>query len=506
MLPTADLPNQRPDLLVLAIDMGTSSTRTALFDRQGNRLPGTMMQEPYRLLTSAQGAAELDPATLEAAVAKCLAATLRKTGRRPVVSVGVSCFWHSLLGCDKAGKPLTPIYTWADGRCREDAARLRAEITEADYHAQTGCMLRASFWPAKLRWLARTEPKLFARVACWMSPAEWIEKRFCAKGGTQGAFGMATGTGLFNPRTLEWERDLLALCKLDPAKLPVIGEEPVRLRADKAKIYPALQETLWWPAIGDGAASNLGSGATRPGRAAINLGTSGALRVMREGPDAQAPFGLFCYRVDESRFVVGGAISNAGNLRAWCCRELRLPKSDQALEKLLAARPGPVSSLISLPFWSPERAPTWCEEISGVLEGLNQNTTALDLLQATTEATYHRLAMIADLSLGVGGAGDPRDTQIIVSGGVLRSPSSLQRLADVMNRPLHASLEPEASLRGAAIRGLEKIGIDAEAASGGKLLAGENPVRPRAKYAALYSHERERQNRLEKLVTAAGKL
>ena len=499
-----DLPNQRLDLLVLAIDMGTSSTRTALFDRRGRRLPGTLAQEQYSLRTSTDGAAELDPATLEAALARCLTATVRRTGRRPVVSVGVTCFWHSLLGCDKAGKPLTPIYTWADGRCREDAAQLRSELNEANYHALTGCMLRASFWPAKLRWLARTQPRLYGRVACWMSPAEWIEKRFCEEGGTQGAFGMATGTGLFNPRTLKWERSLLDQCKLDPAKLPVIGEEPVRLRRERARVYRALKDTLWWPAIGDGAASNLGSGATRPGRAAINIGTSGALRVMREGPDAQSPFGLFCYRVDETRYVVGGAISNAGNLRAWCCRELRLPKSDAAIEKALAARPGPVSSLVTLPFWSPERAPTWCEDVGGSISGLSQNTTALDLLQSTTEAAYHRLAMIADLSLGAVNEGDPRQTQIIVSGGVLKSPSSLQRLADVMNRPLHPSIEPEASLRGAAIRGLEKIGIDAESENAGKLLATRVPVRPRPKYAALYGKEQERQGRLEKLLTAAG--
>ncbi len=505
-MPSAALPDQNPELLVLAIDMGTSSTRTALFDRHGRRQTGSLAQEPYALRTSADSAAELDPTILESALAKCLTATLRRAGRRPVVAAGVSCFWHSLLGCDKAGKPLTPIYTWADGRCREDAARLRTELSEADYHAQTGCMLRASFWPAKLRWLARTQPRLYGRVAYWMSPAEWIEKRFCEEGGTQGAFGMATGTGLFNPRTLQWEKDLLGVCGLDPAKLPVIGEQPVRLRSAQSRKYPALKQTLWWPAIGDGAASNLGSGATRLGRAAINMGTSGALRIMREGPDAQSPFGLFCYRVDEKRYLVGGAISNAGNLRAWCCRELRLPKGDRAVERALASRPGPVTSLVTLPFWSPERAPTWCEDIDGVFSGLDQDTTALDLLQGATEATYHRLAMIADLSLGAGDGSGPQETQIIVSGGILKSPASLQRLADVMGRLLHPSTEPEASLRGAAIRALEKIGIDAEAEGGGKLLATGTPLRPRKKYAALYAQERERQVKLEKLFTSAGRI
>jgi gluconokinase len=85
---------------------------------------------------------------------------------------------------------------------------------------------------------------------------------------------------------------------------------------------------------------------------------------MREGRDARAPLGLFCYRVDAERYLVGGAISNAGNLRAWCMRELRLP-DDAAIEAELAKRPGPCVGLTVLPFWTAERAPRWNEEDTG---------------------------------------------------------------------------------------------------------------------------------------------
>ena len=86
------------------------------------------------------------------------------------------------------------------------------------------------------------------------------------------------------------------------------------------------------------------------------------------------------------------------------------------------------------------------------------------------------------------------------------SPAALQRVADVMGRKLHPSTEPEASLRGAAIRALEKIDIDAEAEGGGRLIASPKPFQPRRKYAAMYARERERQVRLEKLLTAAGRI
>ncbi len=495
-----------PDPLVLAVDIGTSSIRTALFDLRGRRLARSLVQHEHSVTHSPAGAAELDPATLERGFLHCLDRTLPHARRRPVVAVGTSCFWHSLVGTDRRGAALTPIYTWADARCRGDAARLRAELSERDYHGRTGCMLRASYWPAKLRWLAREKRGLFRRVKGWQSPAEWLLGKYCGNGGDVCAHGMATGTGLYNPSTLAWEDDLLELCGLRPSQVPAVSEGSLGLRSAYARRFPQLAEAQWWPAIGDGAAGNLGSGATRAGRAAINVGTSAAFRVMREGQTAKSPFGLFAYRVDARRFVVGGAVSNAGNLRAWCRRELNLPPSDRALDDALAARPGPVASLVTLPFWSAERAPTWCEELSGIIEGFSQNTTALDLLQATTEGVYHRLAAIADASLPGKTARHGKktrpspETQIIVSGGILKSAHLLQRLADVLGRAVFPSTEPEASLRGAAVYALEKMGAPG--------WADDTPpdvgslVRPRARYARQYSHERTRQQRLETIMAA----
>ena len=485
---------------VLALDIGTSSVRAALFDRDARRLPGTLTQQEHAVTHSEDGAAEFDPQALATSVEACLAGTAARARGKTVAAVGVSCFWHGLLGTDARGKTVTPVYTWADSRCREDAAKLREELSEKEYHRQTGCMLRASFWPAKLRWLARTKPALFRRAARWQSPSEWLAGLYCEGGADACAFGMATGTGLFNPTSLRWEADLVARSGIREEQLCPLSQEPLVLNAAMRKRFPALADARWWPAIGDGAASNLGSGATQPGRAAINVGTSAAFRVMNHGATARGPFGLFCYRVDAQRYVVGGAVSNAGNLRAWCRRELKLPANETALDRALAARPGPVTSLVTLPFWSAERAPTWREDLSGVVQGLTQNTTALDLLQATTEAVYHRLAMIADLSLA--DMSHPKGTaEIVVSGGILKSTCLLQRLADVLGRPVRPSLEPEASLRGAALYALEKTGFGTDVHSDLRHLAGP-PVRPRSRYAGQFARERARQRGLESTISA----
>ncbi len=481
---------------VLALDVGTSSVRAALFDRDARRVAGTLTRQAHAVTHSDDGAAEFNPQQLTVGVDACLTGTLARARERKVVAIGVSCFWHGLVGADARGRAVTPVFTWADSRCREDAATLRDEFSEKDYHRRTGCMLRASFWPAKLRWLARTKPRQFRRVARWQSPSDWLAGLYCDGGADACAYGMATGTGLFNPTTLRWEGDLATRSGIRPEQLCPLSEEPLVLSESTRKRFPALADARWWPAVGDGAASNLGSGATQPGRAAINVGTSAAFRVMNHGGPPRSPLGLFCYRVDARRYVVGGAVSNAGNLRAWCRRELRLPANETTLDHALAARPGPVTSLVTLPFWSAERAPSWREDLSGIVQGLTQNTTAFDILQATTEAVYHRLALIADLSLAGSAA------EVVVSGGILKSTALLQRLADVLGRPVRPSREPEASLRGAAIYALEKTGLGSGVHSDLRRLAGP-AVRPRAKYAEQFARERERQQALERMVSTA---
>ena len=475
--------------LVLAIDIGTSSLRTALFDARAQRFVHTTAQEAYSLRVTTDGGAELSPQTLRQALLRCLARTLRiyRADRalhsRPIMAVGASCFWHSLLGTDEAGRALTPIYTWADSRCREDAARLRAEFSERAIHARTGCMLRSSYWPAKLVWLRRTQPTLFARVANWMSPGEWLQRELC--GEAVCSYSMASGTGLFNPSTLQWDAQLLKRSRVSPQTLNPLLEEPRLLSARVQRRFPELRDALWFPAIGDGAAGNLGSGATKANLAALNFGTSAAIRVMQTAKRAHSPMGLFCYRVDAGRVVIGGAVSNAGNLRAWCLRELNLPNQKTELEDIFSAPPKTECGLTVLPFWVGERAPTWPEDLRGAIVGFTSSTSARDLLRETQEAVFHRLAQIAELLPA---------RLFVVSGGIQKSRAELQLLADVLGRNVIACSEPESSLRGAAVSALEKLGITPPPPPAGHL------IRPRLRYSRQYMWARRRQEQLENVM------
>jgi gluconokinase len=135
-------------------------------------------------------------------------------------------------------------------------------------------------------------------------------------------------------------------------------------------------------------------------------------------------------------------------------RQLRLPDKKGDLEELLRASSGRNSRLTILPFLLSERAPTWPEDLCGAVTGLNQSTTAADLLVTMVRASFNRLAAIMeDLEAAAG-----RTQKIIVSGGIVQSPASLQMLADSLGRRLEISAEQEASLRGAAVFALEKLG------------------------------------------------
>ena len=479
--------------LILALDIGTSSSRAAFFDITAHRaLP--LARHDYPLLTSRDGMAEIEPGALLGAVRSCITETLHRRRAdavlrgRPIAGIGVSCFWHSMVGCTEKGEAITRITTSADSRCRDAAEVLRKRFDERKIHAHTGCMLRADFWPAKMAWLQRVETRLFARVRQWMSPAEWLQLRLA--GGANCAIGMATGTGLFDPAAMKWDAGMLKSAELSPENLRPVSDDPTPVGGQFAQEFSELRGVPWFPGIGDGVAGNLGCGATRPGLAAIHLGSSAAVRVTRDGTPV-APFGMCCFRADARRHLVDGTVSNAGNLRAWCLRELRLTDGPE-LEAALAARPGPQHGLVVLPSWSGERAPIWNEDATGTIHGIRQSTTAFDILQAITEAVYHRIGRALEL-LGEDGHGTPK---IIVSGGIAKSAGSMERLANVLGRAVYPNDEPEPAMRGAAVFALEKLGYPIPEH---KFI---HPVKPRKAAAREYADARERQRRIEELLTS----
>ena len=445
--------------LVLALDIGTSSVRGALYDENGSEIEDTQARITRSLSTTFDGGAELDAGEAIEQTARTIDEVLARSPRLKarIETVAVSCFWHSLVGVDDKSQALTPVFGWADTRAARYAEELKRRLNETVAHTRTGCRFHPSYWPARFLWLREEQPLIYKRVRRWMSFAEFLSSRFF--GETTMSVSMASGTGMLDVRSGRWDAELLEAIGVPREQLPVIAEthEPfVKLKDEYARRWPELREARWFPAIGDGAANNLGAGCTTHAHVALMIGTSGAMRVMWEGePPVEIPSALWCYRADSRRVLLGGALSDGGGLYSWMTDALSLSMDEQERESALASMQPDAHGLTILPFWAGERSTNWSTHARGAILGLTMHTRPIEILRAAMEAIAYRFALIAE-------ALEPHApaAKIIASGGALAaSPVWSQMLADVLGRPIHLSKVAEASSRGACLLALEARGL-----------------------------------------------
>lgn len=438
--------------LVLAIDIGTSSVRASVYD---GRLRATRTaQIKYRWREHTDGRVELDARQLETLVARAIDMALHGQ-RQPIAAVATAAFWHSLVGVDDDGGAVTAVLPWSDLRAAEEADALRHVVSERSVHTRTGCRLHASYWPARLRWFKKHDRRTFARVRRWVSFGEVLERRWLGRDGV--SVSQASGTGLLVQDTCAWDARLLRACDVSPeqvAPMLELDDTAAELSGRLKRRWPALAGAIWLPAVGDGAVNNVGAGCVTRGRAALMIGTSGALRVLWEpsSRDRIRPrFGLWRYRLDRSRVVLGGALSNGGNVRDWMLRTLAA--TDDVLTRANAIR-ADSHGLTMLPFLAGTRSPDYLVRASGALTGLSIATRPEHLLRATMESVAYRFAQVfEEMQHSV------RIRELIAAGGALeRSPAWTQILADVLDRPIQMCGQRELTSRGAAALGFERLG------------------------------------------------
>jgi gluconokinase len=441
---------------LLAIDGGSSSVRAALYDTAGRRVDSTLSRLEIDLTVAPGGAVQIAAETMRRALEQAIDGALASPGVRGAEIVGVSLatFWHSLVVMDAAGEPLTALLTWADTRSEPDALRLRDLLDAAAVHQRTGCILHPSFLPAKIAWLQRVEPETLERAAALRSIAEYCTRHWLGVDAT--SISMASGSGLLNQNTLAWDSELLDTLGIDAALLGEIVPATELLPSvvpEYAARWPRLKGVPWRAPIGDGAASNVGVGCVGPGRIALMVGTSGAVRRCEPGDNAEPiPTGLFRYRLDRRHRVTGGSLSAGGNIYAWMRETLVLPPQEQ-VEQVLRERAPAEHGLVVLPLWSGERSLGWVGDATAMLTGMKLHTTPLDLYQAILEGITYQFANIYD-ALARG------DETVVATGGALRaSPAWCQLIADALGREIHTSTIEEASLTGVALVGLRDLGL-----------------------------------------------
>ncbi|MBI5302756.1 MAG: gluconokinase [Chloroflexi bacterium] len=470
-----------------------------VFDEHARAVKGLDAQVKYKVRTTPDGGNELDADAMLRHTERVIDEVLAQAGRRAkqIVAVASDSLVSNVLGVDADGRAVTPVFTYADTRNAREVATLRAQFDQAANHQRVGTLFHSSYLPARFLWLAQQRAEEFKRARYWMSLGEyflwrWTGERACS-------YSVASWTGLLNRRALTWDKELVSQLPITPDQLSPLVDYDTRvgkLRGRSAERWAALRDAAFLPTLGDGATVNIGSGCVNASRIALTMGTTSAMRVTKPCEGSQPsqglvtiPPGLWAYRVTREHELVGGALSEGGALFSWMRATLKLRRAE--IETQLAAMEPDAHGLTMLPFLAGERAPNWNADARGAIAGLRLNTQPIDILRAGLEAMAYRLGLIFGLLHGAA----PHAREVIASGGALmNSPTLVQIIADVLNAPVIASAETEATSRGDAVLALKALGIinsfdDAPATLGAT-------IEPDAARHAIYARAMERQSEL----------
>lgn len=451
------LPPARRGPWILAIDIGSSSVRAQWMDAAGAPLSADVAaRAEYAWRATPDGGMEADAEALAGLCIGVIDAAVGAGRAAGIASaaVAVAAFWHGLVGIGADGRAATPLYGWGDGRARGAAEALRARVDEGAAHRRTGCFLHELYPAAKLVWLRGPAGDSLPRSATWAGIGELLALRLFGRMRT--SVSMASGTGLLDLHRQAWDGEMLDAAGVSADVLPEIGDAPFTgLREPFAARWPELAAVPWFPALGDGACASLGMGAAGR-RVGLTVGTSAAVRVLREDADPVVPDGLWCYRLDARRTVCGRAMSNGGNGFAWLTRTLRLPPPEE-LEARLAAMQAGAHGLAVIPRLVAERPPRPDGPETAAISGLTAATGPVEIVRAWLEASARAMAEAVG---AVEAAFGPAD-EVVAGGGALHaSPVWTRIIADALGRPMRLSPHLEATLRGAALLALERIGAD----------------------------------------------
>jgi len=443
------------DPLVLALDVGSTASRGDVYDATGRPVEGGRRKVAHEFRSSSDGASEIDPDRVADELAGLITQLAAAPLRGRIAGVALDTFASSLVGVGADGRAVTPCYTYADSRCAAQVTALRAELDEADVQQRTGCRLHGSYLPARLRWLRETGPDRFAAARRWMSLGEYAYLRLL--GTTAAGTATAAWTGLLDRRTGRWDPGMLAVAGIEADQLSQVRDPDDPLTAvdtDVVQRWPALAGARWFAPIADGFASNLGTGALDATTAAVAAATSGAIRVLVPDIPERIPPGLWCYRVDARRSLLGGALNDVGRVVSWLQDTVTL--GDAELDRLMTADPDPATPMV-LPYLSGERSTGWAADARAVIAGVSTATSGELLVRGAMEGVALAYARIAD-QLQTTAA---RPQRIVASGRITQElPGWLQILADVLDAPVDPVTVKRTTLRGTALHALEVLAPD----------------------------------------------
>jgi sugar (pentulose or hexulose) kinase len=391
-----------------------------------------------------------------------------------VVALAISAQGGTLVAVGEDGQPLGPARSWLDRRATRSAATFEKAFGRENFFRRTGWPIAPNNTAAQLLDFASSEPEEFAAASCFCDTAAFLNGWLA---GTPTIDANVAGiTQLIDAPSASWDQDILDVIGVGADRLPVIAApgSAVAPLAEPAATALGLRPGI---VVGAGAQDQycaaLGAGAIREGDVLVSTGTAWVMLAV-----ASAPYGDPAGGIGFGRHLVPGLwghfgeVANGGVSIEWARRLLNhgdnRPLGVDDLDAVLARTSRGADGLSFFPFFDGTSPYSQLPGAHGSLLGLSLSHDHRHVLRAVAEGVAFAMRILLDgyrASIG-GTAGAP-----VVAGGATRSREWMQLLADVLERDLLVSSNPDAACVGAAILAATAAGDLADAWSGAERMA-----------------------------------
>jgi gluconokinase len=433
--------------LFIGIDIGTTATKAVCFDLQGNVI--NQISHSYSMYHPKPNWSVQNPKEILDTVLKCIS-EITTTIQPQFISF--SSAMQSIIAIDESGKPLTDAILWADNRASTIAEELKNSEKGKHFYQKTGIPIHPFSPMTKVAWFKEFDSDIFSKTYKFISIKEYVWHHLTGEYATDTS--MASGTGLLNIHTLQWDDEILSFLNIKPQQLSAICEVTHQRKG-------ILDDFLYVIGGGDGALANLGTGAMNKGFMALTIGTSGAVRLPIDQPFLDPQMRTQCYHLQDGQYLTLGAVNNGAIVLQWLKETiLKTTTSYEQLFEEASTIPAGSEGLLFVPYLLGERAPIWDASAQGTLLGMQIIHTQAHLVRATLEGILFGLFQITEILLP-----DPekrKDTTIMASGGFGKSEFWLQIVADIFQMKVQTSQTIEGSAWGAVLIGMNAQGIAIE--------------------------------------------
>ncbi|WP_174296635.1 glycerol kinase GlpK [Sphingomonas bacterium] len=447
---------------ILAIDQGTTSTRSIVFDRSARRI--AVAQAELEQHYPAPGWVEHEPEDIWRDVLATARAAIGRSGvgAAGIGAIGITNQRETTLVWDRAtGVPLHRAIVWQDRRTADRCEALRAAGAEDEVRAATGLLLDPYFSATKIGWILDhvdgARPRAEAGALAFGTIDSFLLWRLT--GGAVHATDVtnASRTLLWNIRENRWDERLCALMGVPMAMLPAVH--------DNAHHFGTTPPAMFGAAIpiagiaGDQQAALIGQACFRPGSAKSTYGT-GCFVLLNTGAEAVVSAHRLlttpAYRLEgETSYALEGSIFVAGAAVKWLRDGIGVITHARETDDL-ATRVPDSHGVYMVPAFVGLGAPHWNPDVRAAIFGLTLGTTQAHLARAALEAVGYQTLDLVEAMQADGGT--PFAT-LRVDGGMAANDWLCGFLADLLGVPVERPHELETTARGAAFLAGLAIGL-----------------------------------------------